>query len=194
MSGVGPFDANFLALGRTAALQRNWWLVLIRGALALLFGLVAFVLPGVTIASLVWLFGIYMGVDGVFAFVAGVRAAAHHERWGELMIEGIIGIVAAFIAFAFPLATVVAIVIFAAAWAVVSGIALLVGASHLHQTSGRWIMALGGIVSVLWGILLWVFPFAGAVVLTYWLGAYALLFGGALVALSLRLRQGLVRR
>jgi uncharacterized membrane protein HdeD (DUF308 family) len=193
MSGTGPFDAGYPALGRTAALQRNWWLILIRGILALLFGLIAFVLPGPTIAALVFLFGIYMGVDGVFAFIAGARAAAHHERWGELMIEGVIGIVAAVIAFTFPLATVVAIVIFAAAWAVVSGVALLIAAFHLHGTGGRWIMALGGIVSVVWGLLLWFYPFAGAVVLTYWIGAYALLFGGALVALALHLRRGVAR-
>ena len=193
MSGTGSFDANYLALGRTAALQRNWWLVLIRGAVAVLFGVIALALPGATIASLVLLFGIYMGVDGVFAFFAGVRAAAHHERWGELMIEGIIGIIAAVIAFTFPLATIVGIVIFAAVWAVVSGVAMLVAASHLHGTGGRWIMALGGIVSVVWGLLLWFNPFAGAVVLTYWLGAYALLFGAALIALSLRLRRGMAR-
>ena len=193
MSGTGSFDANYSALGRTAALQRNWWLVLIRGAVAVLFGVIALALPGATMASLVLLFGIYMGVDGVFAFFAGVRAAAHHERWGELMIEGIIGIIAAVIAFTFPLATIVGIVIFAAVWAVVSGVAMLVAASHLHGTGGRWIMALGGIVSVVWGLLLWFNPFAGAVVLTYWLGAYALLFGAALIALSLRLRRGMAR-
>ncbi len=142
MSGAGPFDAGYLRQSRTAALQRNWWLILIRGILALLFGLIAFVLPGPTIAALVFLFGIYMGVDGIFAFIAGARAAAHHERWGELMIEGIIGIVAAVIAFTFPLATVVAIVIFAAVWAVFSGVALLVGAFRLHgESGGRWIMA-----------------------------------------------------
>lgn len=191
MPGIGGFDANAFALGRTAALQRNWWVLLVRGILALLFGLIALVLPGPTIASLVLLFGAYMGVDGVFAFIAGARAAAHHQRWGELMIEGIVGVIAAVIAFTFPLLTLVALVVFAAVWAVVSGVAMLVGASHLHGTGGRWIMALGGLVSILWGVLLWFFPIAGAVVITYWIGAYALLFGGALVALSLRLRRGL---
>ena len=194
MSGAGPFDAGYLALGRTAALQRNWWLILIRGIFALLFGLVALVLPGPTIAALVLLFGIYMGVDGIVAFFAGARAAAHHERWGELMIEGIIGIVAAVIAFTFPLATIIAIVIFAAVWAVFSGIALLTAAFRMHgESGGKWIMALGGIISIIWGVLLWWEPIAGAVVLTYWLGAYAILFGAALVVLALRLRQGVVR-
>lgn len=195
MSGAGPYDAGYLVPGRAAALQRNWWLVLIRGAIALLFGVVALVLPGPTIASLVLLFGVYMAVDGVFAIAAGVRAASRHERWGEFIIEGIIGLVAAFFAFVFPLVTVLAVVVFAAVWAVFSGVALLVGAFQMHGAAGgsRGLMALGGIVSILWGVLLWIFPFAGAVVLTYWIGAYALLFGGALVALALRLRRGIVR-
>lgn len=194
MSGVGRFDTGYPAPGRTAALQRNWWFILVRGILALLFGLIALVLPGPTIAALVFLFGIYMGVDGIVAFVAGARAAAHHQRWGELMVEGVIGIVAAVIAFTYPLATIVAIVIFAAVWAVLSGIALLAAAFRMHGGgAGRWIMALGGIISVIWGVLLWFNPFAGAVVLTYWIGAYALLFGGALVALALHLRRGVAR-
>lgn len=194
MSGAGPFDASFLMLGRTAALQRNWWLLLIRGILALLFAGIAFALPVATLAGLVFAFGIYMGVDGIVAFFAGARAAAHHERWGELMIEGVIGVVAAAVAFVFPLATIIAIVIFAAVWAVFSGIALLVGAFRIHGASGgRWIMALGGIVSIIWGVLLWWEPIAGAVVLTYWLGAYAVLFGIAMVVLALRLRRGIVR-
>lgn len=189
MSGAGPFDAGYLVQGRAASLQRNWWLILIRGAIALLFGVVALAMPGVTLASLVLLFGIYMGVDGVFAIAAGLRAATRHERWGELIIEGIIGIVAAIVAFAFPLVTVLAVVVFAAIWAVFSGVALLVAAFR----GGSGLMGLGGIVSILWGVLLWVFPFAGAVVLTYWIGVYALFFGGALVALALRLRRGIAR-
>lgn len=177
-----------------AALQRNWWLLLVRGILALLFGVIALILPGATLAALVFLFGIYMGVDGIVAFFAGARAAAHHERWGELMIEGIIGVVAAAIAFIFPLATIVAIVIFAAVWAVFSGIALLAAAFRMHGGGGgRWIMALGGIISVIWGVLLWWEPVVGAVVLTYWLGAYALLFGGTLIVLALHLRGRAVR-
>jgi uncharacterized membrane protein HdeD (DUF308 family) len=194
MSGAGPFDAGYLAPGgRAAVLRRNWWLVLIRGIVALLFGLVAIALPGPTIASLVLLFGIYMAVDGVFAIAAGVRAATRHERWGEWILEGIVDLIAAAIAFVFPLATVLGTVIFAGAWAVISGIALLAAAFRGGGTAGRGLMGLGGIVSILWGVLLFVFPIAGAVVLTYWLGIYALFFGGALVALALRLRQGIVR-
>ncbi len=189
MPGVDPFEAGMLPSYRSTALARNWWAVLIRGALALLFGLVALVLPGPTLASLVLLFGAYMAVDGVFAIVAGARAAAHHERWGELMIEGVLGLVAASIAFFAPLATILAVVILAAVWAVVSGVALLIGAFHLHGTHGRTLMALGGVVSIVWGVLLYWFPAAGAVVMTYWLGIYALLFGAALVALALRLRR-----
>ncbi len=115
MSGAGPFNTGYLAPGRAGVLQRNWWLVLIRGAVALLFGLIAIAQPGITLASLVLLFGIYMAVDGVVAIAAGLRAAANHERWVEWIFEGIIGLIAAVIAFAFPLATILGVVIFAAA-------------------------------------------------------------------------------
>lgn len=189
MSGTGPFDARYLGPGRGAVLARNWWLVLIRGAAALLLGLLALVLPGLTLTSLVLLFGIYMAVDGVFAIAAGVRAAARHERWGEWILEGVVDLVAAAIAFVFPLATVLGTVIFAAAWAVISGVALLAASFRAGGVAGRGLMALGAVVSVLWGVLLFLFPAAGALVMTYWIGIYALFFGGSLVALALRLRR-----
>jgi len=171
------------------ALARNWWAIALSGAAAILFGLVALLMQGVTIAALVLLFGVYMAVDGVFAIVAGVRAAAHHERWGALILEGVADLIAAAIAFLVPLATALAFVYLAGAWAVISGALLIAATFRLPSTHGRWLMGLGGAISLLWGVLLFVAPIAGAVVLTWWLGAYALLFGGALIALAFRLRN-----
>jgi uncharacterized membrane protein HdeD (DUF308 family) len=187
---VGSDDAS--AAGANAAmselLARNWWAVALRGVFALLFGVVALLLPGVTIGALVLLFAAYMVVDGVFAIVAGIRAASHHQRWGALILEGIVDLVAGAIAFIWPLATVLAFVFLAAAWAIVSGIMLLAATFRLHPAHGRWLMGLGGAVSLIWGILLVIAPIPGAVALTWWMGAYALFFGGALIALAFRLR------
>ncbi len=191
MSGVGPFHADYVRPAHSVALARNWWAVLIRGLLAIVFGIIALAEPGAALGALILLFGAYMAVDGIFAIIAGVRAAAHHERWLSLIVEGILGLIAAAIAFTYPLLTIFALVIFAAVWAVLSGIALLAGAFRLHGAHGRWLMAFGGVVSIVWGILLYINPPIGALVMTYWLGAYALIFGIAMVALAFRLRRGL---
>jgi uncharacterized membrane protein HdeD (DUF308 family) len=172
----------------SALLAQNWWAIALRGVFAILFGLVALLMPGVTLAALILLFAAYMLADGIFAIVAGIRAARQHQRWGALILEGIADLIASAIAFVWPLATVLAFVILMAAWAIVSG-ALLLGASfRLHLAHGRWLMGFGGVVSVIWGILLLLWPITGAVVLTLWMGAYALVFGVTLLFLAFRLR------
>src|SRR5260221_318509 len=120
---------------RGAALARNWWLVALRGVLAILFGIVAILLPGPTLAALVLLFAAYMVVDGVLAIVAAVRAARRHERWGWLIFEGIVDLAAAAIAFLFPVATIFAFVLpwWIGAYALIFGVALLVLAFRLRR-------------------------------------------------------------
>lgn len=172
----------------SACLARNWWAIALRGAFAFIFGIVAVLLPGVTIGALVLLFAAYMLVDGIFAIIAGIRAASRHERWGMLILEGVADLIASAIAFFWPLATVLAFVFLAAAWAIVTGVMLLSAAFRLHGTHGRWLMGLGGVVSLIWGALLAFEPVPGAIALSWWLGAYALFFGGALIALAFRLR------
>jgi uncharacterized membrane protein HdeD (DUF308 family) len=173
----------------SALLAQNWWAVALRGVFAILFGLAAIVLPGVTLGSLVLLFAVYMVADGIFAILAGVRAARHRERWGLLIVEGIADLIAGAIAFLFPLATVLAFVILMAAWAIITGGLLLAAAFRLHYAHGRWLMGFGGLASLIWGVLLLVWPLTGALVLTWWMGAYALFFGGALIALAVRLHR-----
>ena len=182
----GIFDES---VQMSALLAENWWAIALRGVAGVLFGLVALLMTGPTIGALVLLFAAYMLVDGIFAIIAGVRAATNHQRWGPLILEGIVGLIAAAIAFFMPIATVLAFVWVVGAWAIVSGIMLLVATFRLHRTHGKWLMALGGIVSVIWGVLLFIAPIAGAVVMTWWLGAYALVFGVSLLVLAFRLRS-----
>jgi uncharacterized membrane protein HdeD (DUF308 family) len=171
-----------------AVLADNWWAVALRGVLGILFGLVALLLPGATMLSLVLVFAAYALIDGVFAIVAAVRAARQGERWALLVLEGVIDIIAGVIALAWPGLTVVAFILVVAAWSIVSGGVLLGAAFRLKATHGRWWLALGGIVSVAYGMLLIAAPLVGALVLTWWLGAYALVFGGVLLVLAFKLR------
>ena len=175
------------SLGLAGVLARNWWLLVARGVLAVLFGVIAFAWPGVTLGVLVLLFGAYMIVDGVFAIAAGVRALARHERWGALISEGVLDLVAGAIAFSMPILTVFAFIVLAGAWAIISGAVLLWGALRLAGEH-RVLMGIGGAVSVIWGLMLFLWPVAGALVLTWWIGGYALFFGVSMIALGMRLR------
>ncbi len=175
-------------LGRRAALARNWWALVIRGVIAVAFGLAALVVPGVVAAALVLVFGAYALVDGVFAIIAAVLALAKHERWGLLLLEGVIGIAAGAGAWAFPGLAIVVFITLLAVWAVITGALALAAAFQLDTGHGNWMMGLAGLLSIVWGVLLWTWPIAGAWVLTIWFGAYALMFGVAMIALGLRLR------
>jgi uncharacterized membrane protein HdeD (DUF308 family) len=167
-------------------LVRNWWAVALRGAFAILFGLAALFLTPLTIGALVLVFGVYMLADGVIAIVSGVRAASHHERWGVFVFEGIVDLLAGLAALFAPGLTLVVLIFMMGAWAVVTG-ALVLWAGFSALYGKGWLIAAGAI-SVIWGILLFVAPIAGALVLTWFMGGYALFFGVAMLVLAFRLR------
>jgi uncharacterized membrane protein HdeD (DUF308 family) len=177
-----------------AVLASNWWAMALRGALALLFGILAFVLPGATILSLVLLFAAFSLVDGIFGIVLAIRGAGAGERWGLLLLNGILGVLVGIGAFVWPGITVLAFVLLVAAWALVSGATMLLSAFRLHTSHGRGWLAFGGIVSLLYGILLVISPMIGALVLAWWLGAYAVVLGITLLVLAFRLRRHRGRR
>lgn len=170
-------------------LARNWWAIGLRGVLAILFGAAAVLWPGITMTTLVLLFAFYMLADGILGIFAGMRAARRQERWGMLILEGAADLVAGGIALVWPMVTILAFVILLGAWAIVTGSLLFSAALRLQQAHGRLWMALGGLVSAAWGVLLLLFPFMGALALAWALGIYALVFGGLLTGLALRLRS-----
>jgi uncharacterized membrane protein HdeD (DUF308 family) len=170
-------------------LVKNWWALALRGVAAVIFGIIAFALPGVTLTVLVLFFAAYLLVDGVFALIAGLKAAERHERWGALAFEGILNLVAGAAVVMWPGLTLVVFIYMAAFWALVTGIALLVAAFRLRKQHGEWTMILAGILSIAWGILVAVFPIAGILVWAWWIGAYALIFGIAMLILAFRLRR-----
>ena len=172
----------------SSALAQNWWAIALRGIFGIVFGLIALFFPGVTMLSLVLIFSAYMLVDGVLAIVSAVRALRKSERWGLLAFQGALSIFAGVAAALWPAITVLAFVVLVAAWALVSGLLMTAAGFQLNLDYGRWWMVLGGLASLFLGIALLVAPLIGAVVLTWWMGAYALVFGISLLLLAFRLR------
>ena len=170
-------------------LVRNWWAFVFRGVFAVVFGLIALFMPGVTMLSLVLVFAAYAIADGVFAIVSAVRAAQQHERWMYLLFEGIVDIGAGVVAAVMPALTVVVFVALIAVWALLSGGFMLAAALRLDADHGRWWLLLGAVASLIYGALLIVAPMIGALVLTWWIGAYALVFGVSLLAAAFTLRS-----
>jgi uncharacterized membrane protein HdeD (DUF308 family) len=155
---------------------------------AILFGIIAILWPGITAAALVLLFGAYALVDGVFALVAGLRAAAHHGRSAPLLVEGVLNIIIAIIVFAWPAAALVALIYLIALWAVITGIVLIAAGLALVRLVGEILLILAGVISILLGVILFVAPSAGIVALSWWFGIYALLFGIFMVSAAFRIR------
>jgi uncharacterized membrane protein HdeD (DUF308 family) len=134
----------------------------------------------------VLLFSAYMLVDGIFAIYAAVQAGRAGEGWGLLLLQGITSLVVGVLAFLWPGLTVLAFVLLIAAWSIVSGCVMM--AAAYYTENGRWWLIIGGAASLLFGVLMIAAPLAGAVVLTWWLGAYTLVFGVALIILAFQLR------
>lgn len=170
-------------------LSRYWWIIALRGVLAILFGIVAFSQPAITLIALVWLWGAYAFVDGVFTIFSAVRAAEQGRRWGMLLLSGLCGIAAGIIAFAWTGITAVALLTLIAAWAIVTGIFEIAAAVRLREMiEGEWLMGLSGFLSVLLGAFLMANPGAGLIATVWMIGIYAVLFGVTMLALAFRLR------
>ncbi|MDR3532142.1 MAG: HdeD family acid-resistance protein [Rhodopila sp.] len=186
--GAGPLSGLPDQDALNASLARHWWTIVLRGVIAVLFGIIALMAPGAVMLSLALLFGIYLLVDGTLGLVGAVRAVTAHARWGALLAEAVLNILMGLIALFLPGAAVLAFVLLMAAWALISGGLMLTAAVRLHASHGRWWLGLGGVASLVWGVLLVAAPLMGAVVLTWWLGIYAIVFGIALLACGWRLR------
>lgn len=173
-----------------AVYAESWWAMVLRGIAAIAFGVLAFIWPHITLVVLVFLWGAYALVDGIFALAAGIRTHGEYNRWWLLLIEGILGIIAGVLAFAIPAITALVLLILIAAWAIVTGI-FEIGAAiqlrkHIHN---EWLLVLAGIASIVFGVLLLINPFAGALAVVWIIGAYAIVFGVLLIALGMRLHS-----
>ena len=178
-----------IALPMLPMFTRNWWVLLLRGIVAMLFGILAFRFPGMTLAALVLLFGVYAFVDGVFSLFGAIAGWRHRENRWLLLLEGFIGLGAAFVTLRAPALTAVALIFFIAAWALATGVLKIVGAIRLRrEISGEFWLALSGIASVIFALLVMLRPAIGALAMIWIIGWYAVLMGVMLVILSFKMR------
>jgi uncharacterized membrane protein HdeD (DUF308 family) len=171
-------------------ISRNWWLYAVRGVAAVIFGLLALIWPGQTMLALVLVFGAYALVDGIFAVFAGIASRRYFDRWWAVLLEGIAGMVIGLLTFFWPNITALVLMYFIAAWALVTGIFEIVAAIQLRRViTGEWMLILGGLLSIVFGVLLFAFPGAGAVCLVWLIGIYAVVFGISEIIFAFRLRS-----
>ena len=167
-----------------------WWMILLRGILAILFGIAAFIWPGLAIEVLVLLFGAYALVDGIFAVIVGIQQYGENERWWINLLEGIAGIVLGVLTLLWPGTTATVLLAFIAAWAIVTGVFEIVAAVALRKViQGEWTLVLAGAASVLFGVLLILQPTAGALTVIWFIGVYAIVFGVLFSILAFELRR-----
>lgn len=172
------------------SLSQNWWLLVLRGVLAILFGVLAFIWPGITLLTLIVMFGVYAIVDGLVAIWTGFSRTRESSRWWTFLLEGLLGLGAGIAALVWPgLATLVFIYLIAS-WAVFTGILEIAAAVRLrHEITNEWFLALGGVLSIGLGILLFLQPAAGGLAIIWMIAGYAIVFGVLLVILGFRLRN-----
>jgi uncharacterized membrane protein HdeD (DUF308 family) len=174
----------------TFGLANRWGWVVLRGVLAILFGLAAFMRPGVITVGLVLLFGAYAFVGGITAIGAAVRRGREGQSWGMLLLDGVLGIIAAICALVWPVAATLAFIWVIGAWALVTGALQIAAAIRLRKViEHEWALGLAGACSVAFGVLTFFRPVVGGLALVWWLGAYAVAFGVLMIVLGLRLRR-----
>jgi uncharacterized membrane protein HdeD (DUF308 family) len=171
-------------------LKRHWWVPVIRGVAAIVFGIIAFVYPGLTIATLVLFFGAWILIDGIFRIVGAIGHRASDPDWGWQLVIGLLGIVVGLLTFHAPQITALALVIYIAAWA------LMIGASEIalavkmrREIKGEWFLILMGLASIVFAVLLLWNPIAGAAAVIWLIAWYAVVLGVLAIFFGFRLRS-----
>ncbi|MFB6457743.1 HdeD family acid-resistance protein [Chitinophaga sp. Hz27] len=168
-----------------------WWIFLLRGIFALILGVLAIFWPGATFTTLVVFLGAYLFIAGIFAIAGAFAARKSSENWGVFLLSGIVGIVLGVLTIINPFATGAALIYLVAFWAIIAGLFELVIAIRLRKViTGEGWYILGGVLTILFGIMLISKPVAAAITLTWIFGFYAIVSGIMLISLSLRLRKG----
>ena len=166
-------------------LSKKWWALLLRGICAILFGLLAFAMPGLTVATLVMVYGIYAIFDGIFAIWTGATSRA----WG-LLLSGVISLLAGIYMFAAPVGAAAILIYVIAFWAILRGIMEIISAIQVRKLiENEWMLILGGVLSILFGVVLFSSPAAGAIGMIWLIGAFAILYGIVMIILAFRLKS-----
>ena len=181
---------TFAEQNLAAALGRNWWLLLVRGLVAIVFALLTWAQPGVSLAALVLVFGIYVLADGLLGVWSAIAKRRDNRHWWLLLLWGLVGIVVGVMTFIMPGITGLVLLMYIAAWAVITGVLQIVAAIRLRkEIKGEWLMILSGLVSVAFGVLLFLQPGAGALAVAWIIATYAFIFGVLMVLLAFKVRK-----
>lgn len=174
----------------STTVSRIWWSLTLRGLLAIFFGIVAFFFAGQTLLAMVLVFGVFAVLFGLTAIFIAVRAGETHQRWGWLAGSGAISIVAGSISFVWPGFTALTVVYLVGIWAILTGVAEMAFAFQWPDTLAHaWLIGISGAVSVVFGVLLALWPRVGALTLTWLVGVYAIIYGGLLLYYAYRLQE-----
>jgi uncharacterized membrane protein HdeD (DUF308 family) len=173
-----------------SAIMQRWWILLLRGISATVFGVLAIVWPGITLLTLVIVYGVVALIDGVAGIALGIRGGVDGRTWWEMILLGLLGVIAGAVTFLWPGLTAVVLLVVIALWAIIRGILEIIGAITLRKIiQGEWLLILSGVLSIGFGLLLLLQPAAGALAVMWLIGIYMIAFGITTIALSLRLRR-----
>lgn len=180
------------ALGQSLSttLAKNWWVLLLRGIAAILFAVLTWAQPGITLAALVLVFGGYAVIDGVLGVWMAISDRKTNPQWWVLLLWGLVSVSAGVMTFAAPAITGLVLLMYIAAWAIVTGVLQIIAAVRLRQEiEGEWLLGLGGLASVVFGGLMIWSPGAGALTVAWLIAAYAFIFGVLMLLLAFRVRR-----
>jgi uncharacterized membrane protein HdeD (DUF308 family) len=170
--------------------SRHWWLLLIRGILAILFGIIALAAPGIALLAFIYVFAAYAILDGITAIVVSFREQSFLRTWWVLLLEGLVGIIFGILAFAWPGETALVLLFLVAIWALVTGVMEIGSAFIVPGSAGqRWGLGLAGLLSIIFGIILIVHPGGGLLAILWLVGIYAIVFGVSLIIYAFQVRS-----
>ena len=181
-------------VGNREQIAYNWWAVLLRGIVGVIFGALAFFEPDFALRTALYIFGAFALVDGLFLLIAGIRTRDETENWWLVALQGLLGILVGVAAFVSPSTTAVALLYYVAIWAIITGVLEMCAAYEIRkEIEGEWMMALAGLASVVLGAAMLFNPGAGLLVWLWYVGLYAFVSGAFLIGLSFKLKQLNVR-
>lgn len=170
--------------------RRHWWALLVRGILAILFGIIALAAPGIALLAFIYVFAAYAIIDGIIAIVVSFQERSFLRTWWVLLLEGIIGIIFGILAFAWPGETALVLLFLVAIWALVTGVMEVSSAFVVPGSAGRrWGLGLAGLLSIIFGLILIVHPGAGLLAILWLVGIYAIVFGVSLIIYAFQVRS-----
>ena len=174
----------------SGALARNWWMLLLRGVMAIAFAVLTWMQPGISLTALVLVFGIYAVADGVMGVWAAFSGREQNSHWWVLLLGGLVSVAAGVMTFMMPGITALVLLYYIAAWAIITGVLQIVAAIRLRkEIQGEWLLGLGGLLSVVFGVMLFMQPGTGALAVVWLIATYAFIFGVVMVMLAFKVRR-----